>query len=176
MTAGEYSGIERDPVMMAMAPRPAEEKASNDDLIREAVRNRGKPYVWGGMSSRSGFDCSGFVCYVFFKKRGIKLPHSASAQARHGKPVSRANLQPGDLVFFSTYRASISHVGIYIGNNQFIHAANRRKDVRIDSLTGYYANRYRGARRVAPSPVQVSPESLKQVMQESSELPCETEM
>ena len=68
----------------------------------------------------------------------MKLPHSASAQARLGSPVHRDDLQPGDLVFFSTYRPGISHVGIYIGDNRFIHAANRRSDVRTDRLSGYF--------------------------------------
>jgi cell wall-associated NlpC family hydrolase len=148
------------------APR----REPNEDLIREALTNRGKPYVWGG-ASRSGWDCSAFVCYIFRKMRGLSLPHSASAQARLGVPVGRESLQPGDLVFFSTYRAGISHVGIYIGNNRFIHAANSRRDTRTDSLTGYYANRYRGARRITRAPLKLSPEQLKELMENASELP-----
>lgn len=146
------------------------DNTDNEDLIREALRNRGIPYVWGG-ASRGGFDCSGFVLYVFKKKRGISLPHSASAQARLGLPVGREELQPGDLVFFATYRPSISHVGIYIGNNQFVHAANHRSDVKLSTLTGYYANRYRGARRISPAPIRFTPEDLRQMKAEPSETP-----
>lgn len=149
---------------------PLQATEGNDDLIREAILQRGKPYIWGG-ASRSGFDCSGFVCYIFQKMRGKILPHSASAQARMGTPVAREALQPGDLVFFSTYRPGISHVGIYIGENKFVHAANHRADTRIDSLTGYYANRYKWARRLSPAPMRFSPQELQRLMDNSSEVP-----
>jgi cell wall-associated NlpC family hydrolase len=147
-----------------------DKRVNNEDLIREALRNRGVPYVWGG-ASRGGFDCSGFICYLFLRQRGIKLPHSASAQARIGTPVSCESLQPGDVVFFRTYRPGISHVGLYVGNNQFVHAANKRRDVRIDTLTGYYAKRLKAARRISPAPIRFSPEELQRYMQESSETP-----
>lgn len=150
--------------------QPKGDRKNNEDLIREALRNRGVPYVWGG-ASRGGFDCSGFMCYLFLKKRGIKLPHSAAAQARMGTPVNSDNLQAGDLLFFRTYRAGISHVGMYIGDGKFIHAANTRRDVRIDGLSGYYGKRLKAARRISPAPVQFSPEDLQQYMRQSSELP-----
>jgi len=157
---------------MARNDLPAD-KSTNEDLIREALRQRGKPYIWGG-ASRRGFDCSGFVCYIFKTMRGMNLPHSASAQARLGTYVSREQLQPGDAVFFSTYRASISHVGIYIGDNRFVHAANTRKDVRIDTLSsGYYQKRYRTARRLTPAPLRLTPEDLQRLMESSSELPVQ---
>jgi len=146
------------------------ERINNEDLIREALRSRGTPYVWGG-ASRGGFDCSGFMCYLFNKKRGIKLPHSASAQARMGKVVHNGELQPGDLLFFRTYRPGISHVGLYIGDNRFVHAANKRRDTRIDSLSGYYARRLKAARRISPAPIEFSPEDLKDYMKEASETP-----
>jgi cell wall-associated NlpC family hydrolase len=150
---------------------PTAEQAPNEDLIREALRNRGTRYVWGG-ASRGGFDCSGFVCYLFKKMRGAQLPHSASGQSQLGKPVAREALQPGDLLFFSTYKPGISHVGIYIGQDRFIHAANSRQDVRIDTLGGgYYEHRFRWARRVSPAPMKFSPEVLKQVMGDASVLP-----
>lgn len=141
----------------------------NEDIIREALSKRGTPYVWGG-ASRGGFDCSGFICYVFAKQRGLKLPHSASAQARLGTPVAKDQLQPGDVVFFATYRPTISHVGIYVGDGKFVHAANSRKGCRVDTLlSGYYAKRYRGARRYTGK--RLKPEELKPYMQNSSELP-----
>lgn len=149
-------------------------RANNEDLIREALRNRNKPYIWGG-ASRGGFDCSGFVVYLFRKQRGMKLPHSASGQARLGTPVPREELQPGDLVFFSTYRPGISHVGIWIGNDRFIHAANTRRDVRIDGLTGYYGRRYKTARRISPAPMRFTPADLDRLTHDQSELPVSGE-
>ncbi|HTE18154.1 MAG TPA: C40 family peptidase [Armatimonadota bacterium] len=146
----------------------------NEDLIRETLKHRGTRYVWGG-ASRGGFDCSGFIRYIFARKRGIMLPHSASAQARMGQRVERGELQPGDVVFFATYRPSISHVGIYVGDNKFVHAANRRKGCRTDTLTGYYGSRYRGARRYCPTPLRLSPEDLSAASQDTSEEPTATQ-
>lgn len=120
---------------------------SDSTLIRTALACRGMRYRRGG-TSRGGFDCSGFTRYVY-AKYGVSLPHSSAAQSRLGTPVTRSQLQPGDLVFFETYRRGISHVGIYIGNNQFVHASTPRGGVRVDSLNqAYYSKRYRGARRV----------------------------
>jgi cell wall-associated NlpC family hydrolase len=115
--------------------------------VREALRHRGTRYVWGG-ASRGGFDCSGFTQYVFRTQRGISLPHSASAQARLGVRVRTPDLRNGDLLFFQTYRRGISHVGIYTGNGTFVHAASRRTGVRTDTLTGYWAQRLKQARRI----------------------------
>ncbi len=117
-------------------------------VLEIAHRYLGRPYRYGGSSSR-GFDCSGFALHVY-RSVGVRLPHSASAQARLGKPVPRSQLQPGDLVFFRTRGRRISHVGIYIGNGRFIHASSARGRVRIDSLnTGYYQRRYVCARRIS---------------------------
>lgn len=79
---------------------------------------------------------------------GVKLPHSASAQAGYGKKVTLKDLQEGDLVFFSTYRRGISHVGIYVGNNRFIHAPRTGRSVAVDAIAGYWRNRYVTARRL----------------------------
>ena len=117
-----------------------------DQAVNLAYDYLGVPYVWGG-TSPEGFDCSGFTQYVY-KQLGIKLNRTAAQQLKNGYEVT--NLQTGDLVFFkNTYAtsAAASHVGIYIGNNQFIHAANG--GVKITSLDHeYYAPRYIGARRV----------------------------
>ncbi|MCS7209685.1 MAG: NlpC/P60 family protein [Fimbriimonadales bacterium] len=117
--------------------------------VRRALSYLGVRYRYGGSSSR-GFDCSGFTMYIY-RRHGILLPHSASAQYRLGKPVSRSELRPGDLVFFRTRGRRISHVGIYIGDGKFVHASSSRGRVRIDTLdSGYYKQRYVGARRIIP--------------------------
>jgi cell wall-associated NlpC family hydrolase len=132
----------------------AEEKS--DQLIREALASRGTRYRWGG-ASRGGFDCSAFTRYLFARHGGVKLPHSASAQARHGQKVPRQALKPGDLLFFRTYRRGISHVGLYIGDNKFVHAANTRRRVRVDSLSqAYYRNRFVTARRLNDPPPKIT--------------------
>ena len=118
-----------------------------DKIIATAKKYIGVPYVWGG-ESPSGFDCSGFVQYVF-KVHGISLNRTTETQYKHGSYVSKSNLKPGDLVFFqNTYRAGISHVGINIGNGQFIHASSS-KGVTISNLSSsYYTSHYYGARRI----------------------------
>lgn len=106
----------------------------------------GTPYVSGG-SSPSGFDCSGFTSYVY-KQFGVSLPRTAAGQASVGTPVSKSELMPGDLLFFNTY-GGISHVGIYISDNNFIHATVPGDVVRISSLdAAYYTSRYVTARRI----------------------------
>lgn len=118
-----------------------------DSIIATAKQYIGVPYVWGG-ESPSGFDCSGFVQYVF-KKNGISLNRTVATQYKHGYAVSKSNLQPGDLVFFqNTYTSGLSHIGIYIGNNQFIHTSSSQ-GVTISSLSNsYWASHYHSARRV----------------------------
>lgn len=111
-------------------------------VVGIAMRYLGVPYVWGGASPR-GFDCSGLVLYAF-AQIGISLPHSTYALWPMGSPVSRDQLQPGDLVFFN----GLGHMGIYIGNNQMIHAPHSGDVVKISSLTGWYASTYMGARRI----------------------------
>lgn len=118
-----------------------------NSVVRRALSYRGVRYRRGG-SSAKGFDCSGFTRYIY-KKHGVSLPHSSRAQAQVGKSVPRNQLKPGDIVCFHTYRRGVSHVGIYIGNNKFVHASSSGGRVRTDSLgEGYYNARYRGARRV----------------------------
>lgn len=125
---------------------------SVDDLISYAKSFLGVPYVYGG-SSAKGFDCSGYTMYIF-KHFGISLPHSATSQLGYGIEVSRSELQPGDLVFFRDTNYSTkaaSHVGIYIGNSQFIHASSSRsgKYVCIDSLNdSYHSSVFTVGRRV----------------------------
>ena len=115
-------------------------------IIASSMNYIGVPYVFGG-TSPSGFDCSGYVRYVF-ANAGIYLPRTADAQYEVGMPVSRGELIPGDLVFFSTYDYGASHVGIYLGDGSFINASSSR-GVAVDSLySSYWGSCYIGARRV----------------------------
>jgi cell wall-associated NlpC family hydrolase len=111
-------------------------------VVGIAMQYLGTPYVYGG-SSPSGFDCSGFVMYVYGKV-GISLPHNAAAQYAYGTPVSRSQLQPGDLVFFN----GLGHNGIYIGGGSFIHSPHTGDVVKISSLSGWYSSTWVGARRL----------------------------
>jgi peptidoglycan DL-endopeptidase CwlO len=111
-------------------------------VVGIAMQYLGVPYVWGGSSPR-GFDCSGLVSYVF-AQIGVSLPHSSYAMYGMGTPVSISELQPGDLVFFT----GASHMGIYIGGGQFIHAPHTGDVVKISSLSGYYSSNFAGARRI----------------------------
>ena len=115
-------------------------------ILAEADKYRGVSYVFGG-TTPSGFDCSGYVKYVF-AKQGIALPRLADEQYNVGVEVSRANLKAGDLVFFETYEPGPSHSGIYIGNGKFISATSSRGVAVADLDTGYWGERYIGAKRV----------------------------
>ena len=124
------------------APPPVAPPATHGGVVGIAMQYLGTPYVWGG-SSPGGFDCSGFVMYVYAQV-GVSLPHSSYAQYGYGSPVSRSDLQPGDLVFFD----GLGHVGIYVGGGSFIHAPHTGDVVKISSLSGWYASTYVGARRL----------------------------
>ena len=125
--------------------------SSNADVIRIAKRYLGKRYVWGAEGPNQ-FDCSGFTQYVMKKSKGIKIPRISRRQAYYGKYVSRKNLKPGDLIFFDTSRRRrgyVNHVGIYIGNNKFIHASSARHRVVITSLERpFYRARFKWGRRI----------------------------
>ena len=111
-------------------------------VVRFARHLLGVPYVYGGSSPRIGFDCSGFTRFVY-SHFGIALPHYSGAQFSLGRRVSRVGLRPGDLVFFD----GLGHVGLYIGGGRFIHAPHSGTRVSVDSLNGWYASQYDGARR-----------------------------
>lgn len=111
-----------------------------------AVRYLGTPYSWAG-SSPAGFDCSGFVMYVY-GRLGVRLPHSSSLQYRLGRAVPRSRLEPGDLVFFN----GLTHVGIYVGQGRFIHSPHSGDVVKFSRLTeSWYRSSYYGARRLRPT-------------------------
>jgi cell wall-associated NlpC family hydrolase len=121
-------------------------------LIGLAMQLRDIRYVRGGHDPSTGFDCSGFVRYVFAHAVGLELPTNSASQFLAGLKVDRSDMQPGDLVFFRTAgrrgQGRISHVGIYIANGQFIHSPSRGKTVRVDSLDeSYWAQRFAGAKR-----------------------------
>lgn len=120
---------------------------SNEDIISSAKQHIGVPYKFGGTTT-SGFDCSGYVNYVF-DQFDISLPRSSADMYTKGEAVQKADLQAGDLVFFETYKKGASHVGIYIGDNQFIHASTS-KGVITSSINDpyYWGSRYLGAKRV----------------------------
>ena len=121
-------------------------------LIEIAKKKLGRRYVWGATGQKNTFDCSGLTTYVC-KKNGIKIPRRAIQQSKVGKYVSRKDLKPGDLIFFDTSKhrkGYVNHVGIYIGNNKFIHASSAKKKVIITSLNKpFYSQRFKLARRVA---------------------------
>ena len=122
---------------------PAAPPSQYGNVVGIAMQYLGVPYVWGGASPSGGFDCSGLTMFVYAQV-GVSLPHNAAAQYSYGVPVDRADLQPGDLVFFD----GLGHMGIYIGGGQFIHAPHTGDVVKISSMTGYYDSNYVGARRI----------------------------
>lgn len=116
-------------------------------LIATAKTHLGVPYVFGGESVTTGLDCSSFTQLVM-KENGITIPRTAAEQYAIGTAVDKADLQVGDLVFFTTYKPGASHVGFYMGNNQFIHDSSAAKQVTISSLSDtFYTQHYIGARR-----------------------------
>lgn len=121
------------------------------DLVLSAMNFLGVPYKRGGTSADTGFDCSGFTRYIFESSVGLVLPRRAEEQARAPGviQVSRDELKPGDLVFFNTLRRTFSHVGIYIGDNKFIHSPRSGSEVRVEDMRlAYWTRRFDGARRV----------------------------
>jgi cell wall-associated NlpC family hydrolase len=123
-------------------PAPSTAGPGHPEAASIGLQYLGVPYVFGG-STPAGFDCSGFVMYVY-AKLGISLPHFAAAQYTYGTAVARSDLQPGDLVFFD----GLNHVGISLGGNEFVDAPHTGDVVKIESIVGWYADRYVGARRL----------------------------
>lgn len=129
-------------------PIPGGGNADGYALSGTALSLRGAPYKNGGIDP-NGFDCSGFVRYVY-AQHGVAMPREVRDQFKVGKKVDRDRLEPGDLVFFSTVAPGASHVGIIIGGDQFVHAPSERGVVRVESLSqSYWASRFIGAKRVS---------------------------
>jgi cell wall-associated NlpC family hydrolase len=146
-----------DPVSLQDAARKTQELARNSvgngdrvsGVLEEAETMIGIRYLWGGNTPEEGLDCSGFVRYVYEKAAGILLPRLSAQISRKGKPIAQTDLHPGDLVFFNTPRGEATHVGIYVGEHQFIHAPKTGAFIRIESMrSAYWTSRYYGARRM----------------------------
>jgi len=119
------------------------------ELIVQAMGLVGIHYKYGGLTPETGFDCSGFVSHVFREAAGVILPHNAYQMSLVGRKVPTSQLQPGDLVFYNTLKRTFSHVGIYVGDDKFIHAPRKGKAVEVaDMKDRYWLQRYEGARRV----------------------------
>ncbi len=122
------------------------------DVVVGALNMIGVRYRWGGNTPDSGLDCSGFVRYVFQDTLGMALPRRAEEMSHVGEKVRMSELKPGDLVFFNTMRRAASHVGIYIGDNKFVHSPSTGSTIRVDDLDdGYWEKRFTGARRIETS-------------------------
>ena len=129
-------------------PTRIEYSETGQEIVLFALSLIDTGYRFGGKNPEAGLDCSGMVAYIYNKSAGVKISGSAADIARKGRAVDRGRLRPGDLVFFNTRNASFSHVGIYIGDDRFVHAPSSNGRVRIDPLGAtYYAKRFEAARR-----------------------------
>ena len=145
--ADEPAPAAQQPVPLTLDQRVS---LSVQNTLEKALDLVGIRYRRGGSSPQTGFDCSGYVSHVFHEGLGLYLPHSAREMSKTGEPVAKDELQPGDLVFFNTMRRAFSHVGIYLGDNLFIHAPRTGGRIRIEDMTErYWLKRFNGARRVS---------------------------
>ena len=129
----------------------AKDKASDQatGMVIQAMGLLGVPYRRGGNTESTGFDCSGFVRHLYERSVGRLLPRRAEEQARATQVIDKEELKPGDLVFFNTMRRAFSHVGIYVGDGQFIHSPRAGQSVRVEDMrSAYWQKRFNGARRV----------------------------
>jgi cell wall-associated NlpC family hydrolase len=142
---------EEEPPLQLQESQTLFQRASSslEQTLDRALDLIGIRYRRGGSTPESGFDCSGFVSHVFREGLGLYLPRSAREMSRTGEPVAKDQLQPGDLVFFNTMRRTFSHVGIYLGDSQFLHAPRTGGRVRIEDMRErYWVKRFNGARRL----------------------------
>lgn len=158
-TAAQLPPLTAAPLILPAATAPAaltppvsfmsRAASSMESTLDRALDFIGIRYKRGGNSPETGFDCSGFVRYIYNETLGLVLPHNAKAISEEGDRVEKTDLKPGDLVFFNTMRRAFSHVGIYLGDNLFVHAPRSGARVRIEDMSDrYWSRRYNGARRV----------------------------
>lgn len=141
-------GTPRQAVVQPEPPQRQDDRMSN--LAIYAMSLYDTPYQYGGKSRVNGFDCSGFVQYVYLNTVGLQLPRTSVEMSRIGTPLEPHELKPGDLVFFNTARSPYSHVGIFVGENRFVHSPKTGKAIMLASLSdSYWSRHYNGARRIA---------------------------
>lgn len=151
------------PLLALLSFQPVHATPS-DDISMYAVSLVGSPYRLGGTSPQTGLDCSGFVGHVYKQITGVLLPRDSRMISETAQPLDQAELQPGDLVFFNTLNRAYSHVGIYLGDDRFVHASSSRTGGVMVSNLGdrYWRQRFDGARRVVsvspPQPLEVTSE------------------
>lgn len=141
---------ESAPLVDRVVDRASASVAGIQQTLEKALDLVGIRYRRGGTSPETGFDCSGFVGHVFRESLGLALPRDAKQISKAGETVEPKDLQPGDLVFFNTMRRAFSHVGIYLGDDRFVHSPRSGGVVRVESMNdSYWRRRFNGARRVA---------------------------
>lgn len=149
------AGIASNEVVVESAPQPSFVQSSihkAQGTLNYALDLVGVNYKFGGTSPETGLDCSGFVSYVFKQAGNMILPHNAKAISMFGQKIAIGELQPGDLVFYNTMRHTYSHVGIYLGDNKFVHSSVSGRGVEVvDMKESYWAKRFNGARRMMTS-------------------------
>ena len=136
--------------------------AGAQDVTMYALGLIGVNYKFGGNTPDTGLDCSGLVRYVFQEVTGVTLPRTAKEMSTVGAKVGAGDLQPGDLVFFNTRRFAFSHVGIYLGDNRFVHAPSRGSEVTISQLSSYWQKHFNGARRLVGVMPSLAPTLVSQ--------------
>lgn len=134
--------------LVATALDPAQHKTTLDKVAFCALNQRGKPYCWGGTTPMRGFDCSGLTQYSFQKGAEVTIPRTAAAQYAAATKVPAEKAQRGDLVFFRTRGKNVSHVGLYLGKDRFVHAPRTGKNIQITKLEGYWKQRLVGFGRI----------------------------
>ena len=145
--AKQHSTIEEKPTADNTTNKSSQKDVIGNMLL-QAVSLMGIPYKWGGSNPETGMDCSGLIRYVYQKSLGINLPRTAAEMAKVGKRVSIDKIQPGDLLFFNTRGFNSSHIGLYLGNNQFLQSQKTGTDIQITELTGYWRAKFNGAKRI----------------------------
>jgi cell wall-associated NlpC family hydrolase len=147
--AAEPADADRAPAGANLPAPAAKPDGSVQTLLKRALALLGTPYRWGGTGT-NGFDCSGLVGYVFKSALGIELPRVSRDMANTGQRVERSAMTAGDIVFFHVHGRRVDHVGIYVGNGQFLHAPRTGKDVMVSRLDdGYWSGKFMEARRIA---------------------------